>query len=224
MDTNFKHWLFADPLIAEVEGWSIPGFGRPKPQQQPAAPTENTAGVQQEVERLAKELELWDRDPKTGQEDNWLEKSPMLRRAMTHLITVLHPQVGQGGMLMWNMLQSITDALIRKAKDRHPEGKVDPNVDETLQQAGTPTRLVKYLKGTWRAFNPKATIEGSMPGKSAEDNQAVVNFVWLFTTPSMWHITKWLELHLRKRCRSLCQCQPFKTLYPLQTTKNLTSS
>jgi hypothetical protein len=75
-------------------------------------------------------------------------------------------------MLMWNMLQSITDALIRKAKDRHPEGKVDPNVDETLQQAGTPTRLVKYLKGTWRAFNPKATIEGSMPGKSAEDNQA----------------------------------------------------
>jgi hypothetical protein len=115
----------------------------------------NNKGVELEVNKLAQELELW--TPK----ENLLDKFPQLKNAMYHLVNVLHPVHGEGGELQFNTVSRICLEVIQAAKRHHPEGKLDPAVDEILHVAKTPVDLIRHLKANWGRFHPQASLEGN---------------------------------------------------------------
>ncbi len=162
MKENFRHWLLDMHLTTDKSLREAGAWNNPNPSPVFSVHDETNPQLRAVVEWLAKELELW------TPADNRLEKNPLLKKAMYHLVGVAHPTAGSGGELQFDIVSRISKEVLKAAKEHHPDGRLDFDGDETLQMASSPVTLIKFLKSQWGRFHPKAGWEGGY-GKTGED-------------------------------------------------------
>lgn len=120
------------------------------------APVEPSETVDSVANDLANELGITEQ----------VGKSNYLKRALHHVVSIMHPKVGSGGKVIFAPMAAITDAVIRNAmKDK----ELDPDEDETLKMASSPVTLINHLRLLWGKFHNGTSLEGSTGNRQDND-------------------------------------------------------
>lgn len=145
MPDNFHGWLASRPsspgekvVISEFFNF---GGGR-KPDLNP-----NDPQVRREIGKVASMLGLpyWSTDPH-------------LRYAFLHVLNVMHPTLGVGGMIIFPTMQIISDAIREDHPD--PDEPDDPDLADlrhpAVRHGGTPVKLYFFLHSAWGGVHKDA--------------------------------------------------------------------
>lgn len=156
MADGFRSWLFDAAGGDLAESWSS-GPTAPEPFNM------HDGRVGAVVDRTARELGI----------KGDLDANPKLKQAMFHIVSVLNPTVGHGGMLMYSMMDYVTKFLVRKGLDLHSRSgskkPFDPEEDDHLSIVGSPMRLLRYLWSMWGSVHPQAHLQGTNGFDDDED-------------------------------------------------------
>lgn len=108
------------------------------------------------VDNLANELGITEQ----------VNKSNYLKRALYHVVGVMHPKFGTGGKVIFAPMAAISDAVVRNAmRDK----ELDVDNDETLKMASSPVTLINHLRVLWGGFHNGTTLEGATGNRADND-------------------------------------------------------
>jgi hypothetical protein len=98
--------------------------------------------------------------------------SPDLAKALRHFVTCVHPTVGQGGMLLFDLVAVISRAVLDRSVERY--GQVNPD-DVAVIAGGSPVRLLNFYRGQLpnHQFHQGVMLEGWKASANAEENDAL---------------------------------------------------
>lgn len=145
MPDNFHGWLASRPSdqgekVVISEFFNV--FGGRKPDLNP-----NDPPVRREIGKVANMLGLpyWSSDPH-------------LRYAFLHVLNVMHPTMGVGGMIIFPTMQIISDAIREDHPD--PDDPDDPDLADlrhpAVRHGGTPVKLYFFLHSAWGGVHKDA--------------------------------------------------------------------
>lgn len=96
--------------------------------------------------------------------------SPLVQKGLQHFVSVVHPTVGSGGMLLFDLVGAVSRAVIDNSIAKYGQVNLE---DEAVMYAGSPLRLLHYYrtKVPDGNFNPNASMEGAK-GNTPKEHDA----------------------------------------------------
>lgn len=95
-------------------------------------------------------------------------KDQVLRKALFHIVSVMHPAVGQGGVIISHLTEHVCRVLYEKAAAAHRQQggteAFDPHADHALSVAGNPIKLLRYLMAMWGGMHKNTHLQGDAAG------------------------------------------------------------
>jgi hypothetical protein len=86
--------------------------------------------------------------------------SPLVQKGLHHFVSALHPTLGSGGMLHFELVAAVSRAVLDNSIARYGQVNLE---DEAVMYAGSPLRLLHYYrtKVPDGNFNPNVSLEGA---------------------------------------------------------------
>lgn len=86
--------------------------------------------------------------------------SPLVQKGLHHFVSSLHPTVGSGGMLHFDLVAAVSRAVLDNSIAKYGQVNLE---DETVMYAGSPRRLLHYYRTKIPNgnFHPDVSLQGA---------------------------------------------------------------